>query len=68
MRKFVLFVVALKAILSSMCEAPDMYGCSYLLPLSKYNPTAMVAPGVFSEAIVAPFESVVTKVFGASFG
>ena len=28
----------------------------------------MVAPGVFSEAIVAPFESVVTKVFGASFG
>jgi hypothetical protein len=35
------------------------------LPTSAYNPTATVAPGAFSLAIVAPFGSTVALVVGA---
>jgi hypothetical protein len=37
------------------------------LPTSAYNPTAVVAPGAFSLAIVAPFDSTVALVVGALF-
>mmetsp|Transcript_13970 Transcript_13970/g.38207 ORF Transcript_13970/g.38207 Transcript_13970/m.38207 type:complete len:213 (-) Transcript_13970:52-690(-) len=67
-RKAVRLAVDLHAMRSRRCDAPETYGFSHLEPELTYMPTAMDAPGVSSEAILAPLLSVVMLVTGAAAG